>query len=121
MRWKGDPLYPKPFAPVHNCLKLSQVLGVVSPVWAHQHVTTPSSRRRVDGVQVMIYAPRVAVEAQLHALRRAAADAYVEKDLFRDVGLALFKQAVEHAELAHCLRLHLGRARLERRRAGNQE
>ena len=70
----------------------------------------------------MIYAPRVAVEAELHALRRAAADAYVEKDLFRDVGLALFKQPIEHAKVLHRLGLHLGRrARLEGRSAGNQQ
>ena len=70
----------------------------------------------------MIYAPRVAVEAELDALRRAAADRNVEVDCFGHVSLALLEQAIEHAELAHCLRLHLGRrARLEGRSAGNQE
>ena len=82
----------------------------------------PSSRRRVDGAQVMIYAPRVAVEAQLHALRRGAADRDVEIDFFGNVGLRFLEEAVDHAELAHRLRLHLGRrARLEGRSAGNQE
>ena len=69
----------------------------------------------------MIYAPRVAVEAELHALRRAAADANVKVHSFRDVGLALLEEAVEHAELPRN-RGRLDRcARLERRGAGNQE
>ena len=70
----------------------------------------------------MIYAPRVAVEAQLYALRRGAADRDVEIDFFGNIGLGFLEQAVEHAELAHRLGLHLGRrARLEGRSAGNQE
>jgi len=70
----------------------------------------------------LIYAPRVAVEAQLHALRRGAADRNVEVDLLRHVGLALLKQAIEHAKVLHSLGLDLGRrARLEGRSAGNQE
>ena len=82
---------------------------------------TPSSRRRVDGVQVMIYAPRVAVEAELHALRRGAADRNVEEHLLGHVGFALLKQAIQHAKLAHRLRLHLGGcARLKSRSAGQQ-
>ena len=70
----------------------------------------------------MIYAPRVAVQSKFGALRRAAADRNVEVHSFRDVSLALLKQAVEHAEVLHRLGLHLGRrARLEGRSAGNQE
>ncbi len=69
----------------------------------------------------MIYAPRVAVEAQLHALRRAAADRNVKVDLLRHVGLRFLEEAVEHAKVLHRLGLDLGRARLERRRAGNQQ
>ncbi len=29
-RWKGDPLYPNPFSPVHNALKFSAHIGVTS-------------------------------------------------------------------------------------------
>ena len=56
--------------------------------WGFEYLcaNTPSSRRRVDGVQVMIYAPRVAVEAELDALRGAASNANVKVHLFRHVG-----------------------------------
>ena len=68
----------------------------------------------------MICAPRVAVQSKFDALRRAAADRNVEVHSFRDVGLALLEEAVEHAELAHRLGLHLRRrARLEGSSAGN--
>ena len=69
----------------------------------------------------MIYAPRVAVEAQLHALRRAASNANVEKDRLGNVGLRFLEEAVEHAKVLHRLGLDLGRARLERRGAGNEQ
>ena len=70
----------------------------------------------------MIYAPRGAIEAQLDALRRRAADANVKVHLFCDVGLRFLEEAVEHAKVLHRLGLHLGRrARLEGRSAGNQE
>ena len=70
----------------------------------------------------MIYAPRVAVEAELDALRRAAADRNVEVDRLGNVGLRFLEEAVEHAELTHGLGLHLGcRARLERRSAGQEQ
>ena len=69
----------------------------------------------------MIYAPRVAVEAELHALRRGAADRNVKVHLLGNVGLRFLEEAVEHAKVLHRLGLDLGRARLERRRAGNQQ
>ena len=69
----------------------------------------------------MIYAPRGAIEAELHALRRGAADRDVEIDFFGNIGLGFLEEAVEHAKVLHCLGLDLGRARLERRRAGNQQ
>ena len=69
----------------------------------------------------MIYAPRVAVQSKFDALRRAAADRNVEVDRLRHVGLRFLEEAVEHAEVLHRLGLYLGRTRLERRRAGNQQ
>ena len=70
----------------------------------------------------MIYAPRVAVEAELHALRRAAADRDVEIDFFGNIGLRFLEEAVEHAKVLHRLGLDFGRrARLEGRSAGNQQ
>ena len=70
----------------------------------------------------MIYAPRGAIEAELDALRRGAADRNVEVHLFRHVGFGFLEEPIEHAKLAHRLRLHLRRrARLEGRSAGNQE
>ena len=69
----------------------------------------------------LTYAPRVAVEAELHALRRAAADRNVEVHLLRHVGLALLKQAVEHAELPRDRRRLYWCARLEGRSARNQQ
>ncbi len=69
----------------------------------------------------MIYAPRVAVQSKFDALRRAAADGNVEVDRLRDVGLRFLEEAVEHAKVLHRLGLHLGRARLERRSAGQEQ
>ena len=91
---------------------LFKVLEVLAPrrLCAHQPVGHERSLE-VDGVQVMIYAPRVAVEAQLDA-PGAASNANVEKDRLRHVGLRFLEQAVEHAKVLHRLGLHLGRARL---------